>query len=779
MNPFGHAVFFIALAAVPRLAAGQDFDFDPPRDAADPSLPAALHDLAERVLPAYEENDPERYLTNLAALQMAIGDAPAAHATRLNLKERLESEPGARPSGSVAVYDVYTRARAIEASDGASFPSAFAQAFRETMSALDDRDAYEVEDWLTVPTEPLRDSLQRALDEGREESSVTLEEALDLVRAWLAFDAYRSFDGLVRPLLAEDAESRYAVEEIAIPVSAGATIAAKLVRPRRAGAQTLPTVLEFTLDGSSRDAREAAARGYASVLTLARVADDAAAGPRPFETEGDDARAVIAWIAQQPWSDGRVAMQGFGYGGFVAWAAAKRQPPALRAIATADPMAPGIDFPSPNRIFVSSAYRWVHDLLAPPAADLTDARWRELNADWYRAGRRYRDFPLRGRAGAIFRSWLNHPSYDRFWQKWLPFGPEFAKIDIPVLTISGYYSAGETAALYYFGEHQRHDANADHTLLIGPFDERSIAHGASSQLRGLPLDAAARIDPTDARYDWLEHVLRGAERPPILRAGVSYELTSANEWRHAPSLTALEANPLRLYLRASPNGAPHTLATERSAAPMSLTETRDLSDRTDVASRPPHDLVLGGIEPRGGASFVTEPFDEPVDLAGRIRGELDFTINKQDVDLSLMLYEVRASGEHVKLFDPAYAFRASYAGDRVHRRLLVAGVRQQLSFQSDRMVGRRLEPGSRLLLTLGINKRADQQINYGAGDDVSEESIEDAGAPVRIRWHEGTFIEIPTAMDGGSAANAGRVLRPTAMDGGSAANAGRNLRPRQ
>ena len=33
-----------------------------------------------------------------------------------------------------------------------------------------------------------------------------------------------------------------------------------------------------------------------------------------------------------------------------------------------------------------------------------------------------------------------------------------------------------------------------------------------------------------------------------------------------------------------------------------------------------------------------------------------------------------------------------------------------------------------------------------------------------------------TAMDGGSAANAGRNLRPTAMDGGSAANAGRNLR---
>lgn len=746
MTPISRVVLLVALAAGPMLAAAQDFDFEPPRDALDPSLPAAVHDLAERVLPTYEENDPERYLANLAALQMAIGDPRAAHATRLKLKERLESEPSARPAGRVAVYDVYTRARAIESSGDVSFPNALAQAFHETMSALDDRAAYEFEDWLTLPTEPLRENLQRLLDERRAKTSVTLEEALDFVWTWLAFDAYRSFDGLARPLLAQDSENRYTVEEVAIPVSAGATIAAALVRPRRAGVETRPTVLEFTIDRSSRDAREAAAHGYASVLALARTAGGAAARPRPFETEGDDAWAVIAWIAQQPWSDGRVAMQGTGYGGFVAWAAAKRHPPALLAIATADPLAPGIDFPSRNRIFLSSSYRWLHDVLTPPGDALVadDGFWRKLETDWYRSGRSYRDFPtLPGRASTVFRSWLNHPSYDRYWQKWLPVGAEIANVDIPVLTVTGYYSPAETAALYYFDEHLKADAGADHTLLIGPFDEHSIAHGAPTSLRGLPLDDAARIDPSDALYEWLERVLAGAERPPTVRAGVSYELVGANEWRHAPSLAALEAEPLRLYLQASPSGAPHALAAERSTAPIAITESRDLTDRTDLGWRPPRELVLGELEQRGGVSFVTEPFTEPVDLAGRMRGELDFTINKQDVDLVMMLYEVRASGEHVKLFDPAYEFRASYARDRAHRRLLVAGVRQRLPFQSDRMIGHRLEAGSRLLLTLGINKRADQQINYGAGNDVSEESIEDAGAPLQIRWHEGSFIELP------------------------------------
>jgi hypothetical protein len=58
------------------------------------------------------------------------------------------------------------------------------------------------------------------------------------------------------------------------------------------------------------------------------------------------------------------------------------------------------------------------------------------------------------------------------------------------------------------------------------------------------------------------------------------------------------------------------------------------------------------------------------------------------------------------------------------------------------MIGRRLAAGSRLVLALGIDKRADRQINYGGTHDVSEESIEDAGAPLRIRWHEGSFIEV-------------------------------------
>ena len=742
----------IAMAMPPTLAAAQDFGFEPPAEATDPALPAALRDLAERIVPVYREEDSDRYLSNLAALQMILGDPTAAHATRLALLERLQSEQGRPPAGRAVAYDIYTQARAIEAKEHVLFTSAYSQVLRDTLNRLDDLDAYELDGSFNTPTEPLRKTLQSALDERRGKSSITLEEGLELMRAWFAFEAYRSFRDVARLILAEDKERRYVTDEVAIPVPKDATVAAALVRPRSAtAAGTLPTLLEFTLDRSSRDAREAAAHGYVSVLALSRIAGDPKFRPRaPFESEGDDARAVIEWIAKQPWSDGRVGIQGAGYGGFVAWSAAKRLPAALKAIATCDPMAPGIDVPSPNGIFLNSAYRWVYEKLAPPHDEVANSAvlWRDIDEDWFRSGRPYREFPtLPGRASAVFRSWLNHPSYDRFWQKWLPFGDEFARIDIPVLTVTGYYSAGETAALYYFTQHHQHDANADHALLIGPFDEQSVEHGASSTVRGLTLDSLARIDPNDARYEWFDHALKGAERPALFSANVNYELAGANEWRHDASLDTLESKLLRFYLGASPRGAPHLLVTKKPSAPMSLTQTLDLRDRADVGWRPARKLLVEELSPRDGMVFMTEPFGEAVDVTGRIRGVLDLTINKFDVDLVVMLYELRSNGEYVKLFEPAHAFRASYARDRVHRHLLAAGVRQQLPFQSERMVGRRLEAGSRLVLALGINKRADQEINYGAGNDVSDESIEDADAPIRIRWHDGSFIEVPARRE--------------------------------
>jgi putative CocE/NonD family hydrolase len=112
----------------------------------------------------------------------------------------------------------------------------------------------------------------------------------------------------------------------------------------------------------------------------------------PFVRDGEDAAAVIDWIARQPWSDGRVGMLGDGYSGYAAWAAARRKPAALKAIATIAPMAPGIDFPMAGQIYRNAMVRWAqeHATAEPPRADADaepDASWQALDALWYRGDR--------------------------------------------------------------------------------------------------------------------------------------------------------------------------------------------------------------------------------------------------------------------------------------------------------------------------------------------------------------------------------------------------------
>ena len=49
-----------------------------------------------------------------------------------------------------------SQARAIEATESISFIGAYSQAFQETLSGIDDLDAYELTDWFVAPIEPLQ-----------------------------------------------------------------------------------------------------------------------------------------------------------------------------------------------------------------------------------------------------------------------------------------------------------------------------------------------------------------------------------------------------------------------------------------------------------------------------------------------------------------------------------------------------------------------------------------------------------------------------------------------
>jgi putative CocE/NonD family hydrolase len=737
-------------------AAAADFDFQAPATPGDVNTPAVMRDLAERLLPVYQDADSDRYLTNLSALQMVAGSYSAADVSRQSLRDRRRGADAGRPVGRAVIYDIYAYAKAIQADNRVRFADSFATAYREVVSRLSDADANAVDAWLTESPTAYRDALQASLARLRGKDSIGEADAIQLVWSYVRYAAFRDFAPLVGPLVAEDERRRYAVEaEVTITTVHGVQISAWVVRPTMP-AKPLPSLLEFDLDDSRGYAKECAAHGYVGVVADARRVRKSFGKVDPYRFDGEDARAVIDWIAAQPWSDGRVGMYGTGYGGFMAWAAARRAPPALKAIATTAPTAPGVDFPMSGNIFRNSAFRWLlsannanpsdtanyPDSANPSGTDAGDASWRALDQKWYVSGRPYRDLgAIYGKRNPIFIRWLNHPSYDRYWQTLIPYKNQFAAIDIPVLTETGFYAASEPGALYYFTQHLRYNPHADHTLVIGPYGDGELQRGPS--LRGFSPDPVAVVNLRELRYQWFDHVFKGQATVAPLKGRVNYEVMGANEWRNAPSLEALGKTSRRFYLDPVVAGGVRGLTQRRPAGGGFAELTMSFLDRSDAAWRPVNDVVVKDPTVRNGLMFLSGPLAKSMDVSGLFTGLFDFTVNKLDLDLAISLYERLASGEYVRLFGPAWEFRASYVRDRAHRHLLKAGEREQLTFTSERMTSRRLRAGSRLALVLGIDKRADRELNYGTGGDVSAESIADGKTPLKVRWYAGSYIELP------------------------------------
>ncbi|MBT2119090.1 CocE/NonD family hydrolase [Dyella sp. LX-66] len=541
-----------------------------------------------------------------------------------------------------------------------------------------------------------------------------------------------------------DAEQPFLIDDqMLIPTPDGAQIAALIVRPRNAPAK-LTALLNFTIYARDRwslaDAKKMAAHGYAGVVAYTRGKGRSGGPVVPYVHDGEDAATVIAWLARQPWSDGRVGMFSGSYNGFTQWAAAKHRPPALKAMATHATNAPGIDTPMQGNVFQSFIYPW--PFYTTDDKELDDAiygdreRWARLQRAWYASGRPYRDMDkIDGKPNPIFDEWLQHPSYDAYWQRLIPYEREFADIDIPVFVETGYYDGGMVGALYYLQEHYKYRPSADHRLLVGPYHHIAMQTGVLPEIDGYRVDQAAMIDLQEVRLQWFDHVFRGAPLPAVLSGRINFEVMGANRWRHVSTLAEMATGRRRLYLTGA--GKPGHLRfgdTAGKQAPPVLTV--DFADRRDVDFRP----APGMPDMRNALVFETEALKAPLEVDGLFDGRFEVTINKRDFDLAVNFYELTADGRYLDL--ASYLGRASYMQDRSQRQLLQPGKPQTLAFTSQMLTARRLAAGSRIVAVVGVPKQPRIQINYGTGGDVSAESIADAKEPLRIRWAAGSYLDI-------------------------------------
>lgn len=538
-------------------------------------------------------------------------------------------------------------------------------------------------------------------------------------------------------------------DSVLIRTRDGATLSAVVVR-RKGTEAKLPTALLFFIysntERSLLEAKDAADHGYIGMVADTRGKRLSPDKIEPYEHEGRDVNSVIDWIVQQPWSDGRVGMYGGSYSGFAQWAATKYLHPALKTIVPYVAAIPGQGVPMENNVFITANYQWpfyvTNNKYTDDVVNKDNARWRRMRINWWESGVAYNKIDsVDGTPNPWLQKWLSHPDYDGYWQSMVPYKEEFSKINIPVLSITGYYDDGQISALEYLRQHYKYNPKAEHYLIIGPYDHFGAQRGGVANLRGYQVDSVALINTREITFQWLDYILRAGKKPELLKDRINFEVMGANTWKHVPSMDKMESSQLRLYLDRSGSEKDFKLSVVKPVREQFIEQTVDLADRNTFNNDYyPDPIIKKEIDRTNGLFFVSKPFDKPVSVSGLLQGTLKAMINKRDMDIGIVLYELTEKGEYFQL--SYFLGRASYAQDRTRRKLLTPGKWETIRFERSRVFSKRLEKGSRLLIVLNIDKNPFAQINYGTGKDVSVETIRDAGEPLKIKWSTESFIDI-------------------------------------
>ena len=325
----------------------------------------------------------------------------------------------------------------------------------------------------------------------------------------------------------------------------------------------------------------------------------------------------------------------------------------------------------------------------------------------------------------------------------VPYKQDFARINIPVLSITGYYDDGQISAMHYVKEHYKYNPKANHYLIIGPYDHFGAQKGGVPVLREYKVDSVALIDTRAITFQWLDYIMKGGPKPAILKDKINFEVMGANKWRHVPSLAKMADKTLTLYLTNKKDLANYALSATRPVKPAVINQVVDFADRKTTNNDYYPSPIIREVSRDNGLFFITKPFDKAIAVNGIFTGQLKAIINKKDMDIGVSLFEVMPDGRYFQL--SYFLGRASYAKDMSVRKLLHPGQVETIPFERTRMVSRQLSKGSRLMVVLNIDKNPFAQVNYGTGKDVSDETISDGKVPLKIKWLTDSFIKVPVS----------------------------------
>jgi uncharacterized protein len=574
-------------------------------------------------------------------------------------------------------------------------------------------------------------------------------------------------EATAEPATAEKPAEVDLVWGVQVPLRDGVHLNATVYKPA-AMAAPLPavfTLTPYTADSYHERGFYFARHGYVFVLVDARGRGSSEGAFTPFAQEARDGYDVVEWLARQSWCNGKVAMWGGSYAGYDQWATAKEFPPHLATIVPAAAAFPGVDFPFGRQIFYPYDLQWT-TLTSGATANFNlfgeTAFWISKYSRLYREHRPFVELPeIVGNRGTAFETWVRHPHPDAYWDAMAPTAADFARLELPILTITGAYDGDQRGALEFYRRHLTHAspaAQARHFLVIGPWDHAGTRTPRKS-IGGWEFGDASLVDLNDLHRRWYDWTMKDGPRPEFLEKRVAYYLAGAEEWKYVDGLP-VATEQRRLYL-GSPGGdardAFHS-GTLTAAPPADPEPDRYLYDPLDTRPAELEEqqneayitdqravLALDG----DGLVYGSEPLAQETEVTGRVKAVLWIALDVPDTDFEVDLYEILPDGRSVALSQDL--LRARYRLSPREPHLVEPGKVERYDFDAFTFFSRRLAKGSRLRLVVTSPNSIYLEKNYNAGGVVAEESGADARTAHVVVYHDAdhpSYVELPIVEAG-------------------------------
>jgi len=551
---------------------------------------------------------------------------------------------------------------------------------------------------------------------------------------------------------------------IKIPLRDGILLNGTLYKPKEAQGP-LPVIFTFTpyiADTYHERGMYFAANGYIFLGIDVRGRGNSEGVFEPFVNEGKDGHDVVEWLAQQPWSNGKVTMWGGSYAGFDQWTTLKEFPPHLATIVPAAAAHPGVDFPFNNNIFTSYEIQWITYTsgVTPNVRLFGEAGyWTDKFLELYLKHLPFKELDrICGNPSPVFQKWLSHPIPDAYYDAMAPRAEDYKRINFPILTITGHYDGDQPGAMEYYHRHMTYgseDAKTNHFLIIGPWDHAGT-RTPNRDVGGLQFGEASMVDLNKLHKEWYDWTMKEGKKPEFLKKRVAYYVVGpgAECWKYTDNLESIASEKRLMYLHSA--GEANDAFSSGALGPDKPAKEKPDGYTYDPLDTRPAELEREAVEhgltdQRGalnlfgnGLIYHSGPFAEATEISGNLKLTCWMALDVPDTDFQVTVYEIMPDGRSIVLTQDQ--IRARYRDSLRQEKLVKPGEINRYEFKSFTWFSRRVSKGSRLRLLLTSPNSFALEKNYNSGGVVAEESAKDARTAQITVYHDAqhpSVLEIP------------------------------------